>query len=116
MGISAGINKEARRRVYRRDNFQCILCGDSRRLQIHHIVSRGQGGPQENEMNLVTLCPRCHALAHGADIDGLTKHFPEQFSVEAVEQSIVEYISDLYAEQGQIWNPWSSEKIRRVGL
>lgn len=115
MGISANIDRATRRRVYRRDGYRCVLCDDSRRLQIHHIVSRGQGGPKENEMNLVTLCPTCHALAHGTDLNGLTKVAPELFGQEAVEQMIVEYLADLYAEQGQIWNPWSNETLRRWG-
>lgn len=98
--ISAGINKVTRKRVYKRDGYACVLCDDSRHLQIHHIVPRGEGGPGEAEMNLVTLCPRCHALAHGTDIDGVGK------SKEEVEQAIVEYISDRYANEGIPWNPW----------
>lgn len=98
--ISAGINKATRKNVYRRDGFRCALCDDPRTIQIHHVIPRGEGGPGENEMNLITLCPRCHALCHGTDIDRLG------FTQEYMEQACVEYLSDLYACEGLIWNPW----------
>lgn len=102
--ISANISKETRKRVYRRDGYRCALCDDPRRLQVHHVVMRSQGGP-ETEMNLITLCPRCHALCHGTDIDRLG------FSMEHMEQACVEYLSDLYATEGIVWNPWSREVV-----
>lgn len=102
--ISANISKETRKRVYRRDGYRCALCDDPRRLQVHHVVMRSQGGP-ETEMNLITLCPRCHALCHGTDIDRLGK------SMQDMEQACVEYLSDLYATEGIIWNPWSKEAV-----
>jgi len=116
--ISANINRQTRRNVYRRDGFRCVLCDDARRLQIHHIVPRGQGGPGENEMNLVTLCPRCHALIHGVDVDGLARAFGEQFSPDYLTQVVTEYVSDLYAERVCTpWNPWSPASFdwRREG-
>lgn len=102
--ISANINKEVRKRVYRRDGYRCALCDDPRRLQIHHVVMRSQGGP-DGEMNLITLCPRCHALCHGTDIDRIGK------TREEMEQYCVEYLSDLYAGEGIIWSPWSKEVV-----
>lgn len=100
--LSAGIDKETRARVYKRDGYRCALCDDSRRIQAHHVVFRSQGGP-DTEMNLITLCPRCHAAAHGTDIDrlGLTPQY--------MEQVCTQYLSDLYAEKGIIWSPWSPE-------
>lgn len=102
--ISANIDKNVRKRVYRRDGYHCALCDDPRRLQVHHVVLRSQGGP-DGEMNLITLCPRCHALCHGTDIDRLGK------SREEMEQYCVEYLSDLYAGEGIIWSPWSLEVV-----
>lgn len=102
--IGANIDKEIRKRVYRRDCYSCVLCDDERHLTVHHIVPRGQGGP-ETEMNLVTLCPKCHLLAHGTDFDGIGK------TQEEIEQAIVEYISDLYADEGIVWNPWSAQRV-----
>lgn len=102
--ISANISNEVRKRVYRRDCYHCALCDDGRRLQAHHVVLRSQGGP-DTEMNLITLCPRCHALAHGTDVDGLG------LRPDDVEQACVEYLSDLYANEGIVWNPWDAREV-----
>lgn len=102
--ISANISKETRKRVYRRDGYRCALCDDPRRLQVHHVVMRSQGGP-ETEMNLITLCPRCHLLCHGTDIDRLGR------SMEDMEQACTEYLSEIYACEGVQWNPWSKEAV-----
>ena len=61
---AANIPAATRRAVYRRDGYRCALCDDVRGLQIHHAMPRSVGG-SDDEMNLVTLCWRCHAEAHG---------------------------------------------------
>ena len=90
------ITNETRKAIYRRDGYQCAVCGDPRRLQIHHVVHRSQGGGDE-QMNLITLCPVCHALAHGMNLIGV------DFTPADVEQAMVEYLSDLYADLGFRW-------------
>ena len=92
------ITNETRKAVYRRDGYQCAVCGDPRRLQIHHITHRSQGGGDE-QMNLITLCPICHAIAHNTKFPAL----PEEYGPDDVEQAIVEYMSDLYADLGFTW-------------
>ena len=61
---AANIPAATRRAVYRRDGYRCALCDDVRGLQIHHAMPRSVGG-SDDEMNLVSLCWRCHAEAHG---------------------------------------------------
>lgn len=112
------ITNETRKAVYRRDGYQCAVCGDPRRLQIHHITHRSQGGGDE-QMNLVTLCPICHAIAHNTKFPAL----PEEYGPDDVEQAIVEYMSDLYADLGFTWpdgqpiggvgewNPWGTDRL-----
>lgn len=100
--MDANITKEVRKKVYRRDGWRCALCDSTRYIQIHHIVPRGKGGPN-TVMNLITLCSDCHGLAHGIDLRGFGA------TAEDVEQAMIEYISDLYAEEGVIWNPWAKE-------
>ena len=56
------ISNDIRKAIYRRDGFMCAVCGDNRRLQIHHIQKRSQGGG-DDQFNLITLCDKCHALA-----------------------------------------------------
>lgn len=54
--------------VLDRDNYTCQYChgkSDDRRLHVHHIVFRRDGG-SDDEGNLITLCETCHtALHHG---------------------------------------------------
>lgn len=58
-----------RRRVYKRDNWQCQSCGrmgnrgGDAQLHAHHILERSNGG-SDTLGNLITLCDRCHAQYH----------------------------------------------------
>jgi hypothetical protein len=59
------IPPRVRREVLARDRHRCQApgCGRSRFLEVHHIVSRQQGGNNQTD-NLVTLCGSCHRLWH----------------------------------------------------
>ena len=120
--ISAKIDNNTRKAVYRRDGWRCALCDSTKYIQIHHIVKRSQGGTNTPH-NLITLCADCHALAHGLDLRGLgegdgpapweqTEYSPEVDGLMDIErdrpidQAIVEYMADLYACEGVIWSPW----------
>lgn len=59
------IKPETYRKVFERDNGQCVLCGRADSLQCHHHVYRSQLG-EGTENNLVMLCIRCHELAHSS--------------------------------------------------
>lgn len=96
--IGAGIPKETRKGVYKRDGWRCALCDSSDGIQIHHVIPRGEGGSDFPE-NLITLCWRCHALAHGKKVLDAVDLTPED-----VEQACVEYVADLYAGEG--WYPF----------
>ena len=100
--MEANISNAKRKKVYQRDGWRCALCDSTRYIQVHHVVPRGKGGTNGMH-NLITLCSDCHALAHGVDLRGWGA------KAEDAEQGIVVYLSDYYAEQGIIWNPWSKE-------
>ena len=103
--ISAELTNATRKAVYQRDHYRCALCDSDRGIQIHHAVPRGQGGT-DYPHNLITLCWRCHAIAHGT-------RFPDMdVTREDVEQACTEYLSDLYAENGLLWNPWARQMER----
>jgi 5-methylcytosine-specific restriction endonuclease McrA len=59
------IPPRVRREVLARDKHSCQApgCGRTRFLEVHHIVSRQQGGSNQPD-NLVTLCASCHRLWH----------------------------------------------------
>ena len=54
-----------RREVLTRDKHRCRApgCGRTRFLEVHHIVTRQDGGSNQAE-NLMTLCGSCHRLWH----------------------------------------------------
>lgn len=55
-----------------RDNFCCILCGDTQELHTDHIIPLSQGGNNEFE-NLQTLCKKCHELKTGRPLRSWNK-------------------------------------------
>lgn len=105
--LSANISYETRKAVYRRDHYRCVLCDSDEGLQIHHAVPRGKGGTSFKH-NLVTLCWRCHAMVHGTKFPD----WPEWMTKEEMEQAVVEYLADYYAEvHGLFWNPWEEKML-----
>lgn len=107
--ISANLSKSERRAIYKRDGYRCALCDNPQGLQIHHIVFRSHGGSND-PANLITLCWRCHAEAHGTAIPERhtyqrTSWEDRQSLAEEYEQACTEYICDYYANMGVIADP-----------
>jgi HNH endonuclease len=46
--------------VLARTGWRCQACGARRRLDVHHVVKRSQGGSDLDLDRLVTLCRWCH--------------------------------------------------------
>lgn len=51
---------EVRNFVFRRDNYRCVQCGSSDKLEVDHIISVYRGG-KNKICNLQTLCRSCNA-------------------------------------------------------
>lgn len=49
--------------VLDRDDYKCVICGSTDRIQVHHIKERSQGGANVAN-NLITLCYKCHCKKH----------------------------------------------------
>lgn len=103
--MGASIDNKTRRAVYERDGFRCALCDSTDGLQIHRVKPRGEGGA-DHPMNLITLCWRCHAAAHGDTFYDPMGIGERQALREAMELECVRYVSDYYAERGEEWYPW----------
>ena len=102
--ITANIPNSVRRSVYRRDGYRCALCDSATGLEIRRIVHRSEGGSNLPQ-NLITLCWKCHAVAHGTRMP----EYPEYVDREYIEQACVEYAADFYAEQGRPWYPFGDD-------
>lgn len=72
--------KKFRREVYKRDNFTCVSCGNSKSgtLVAHHLDSYSEHPEKRTDPNnAVTLCDTCHKDFH--HIYGYGKNTKEQF-------------------------------------
>lgn len=59
-----------RQKVFRRDGFKCVVCGEAKNLECHHITYDNLGA--EKVSDLVTLCKECHEKTHaGDDVENL---------------------------------------------
>lgn len=54
--------KKFRKKIIERDNYRCINCGASDRLEVHHIKPASKFPEQiMDESNVITLCVSCHS-------------------------------------------------------
>jgi hypothetical protein len=58
------VSPGTRDRIIRRDGSECLRCGSTQDLEVHHITPTSEGGSDEDG-NLATLCKACHKEAHG---------------------------------------------------
>jgi ATP-dependent DNA helicase RecQ len=54
-----------RQQVLRRDGWRCQSCGAMSNLEVHHREFRSHSG-NDSELNLITLCNKCHTEIHRA--------------------------------------------------
>ena len=52
-----------------RDDWHCVNCGASRGLHAHHII-HGRRKKDNDPDNGITLCAKCHEIAHGRTPSG----------------------------------------------
>lgn len=60
--LRKGINLKLRYQIFKRDNFKCVICGNSAQeslLMVDHIIPVVKGGDNK-ESNLRTLCRDCN--------------------------------------------------------
>lgn len=100
---------EIRQAVFARDNYKCVVCGDTENIQPHHLTYRNIY--KENLQDLITLCRRCHATYHAVQkradfVEGLYNKIDERKEQSALEARIEwaqeeEHRKEL---QKKIWN------------
>lgn len=61
-----------------RDNHECRRCGEDADIEVHHLIPRAAGGPDEAE-NLVTLCCECHTWVHTEGFSQLLEERPDLY-------------------------------------
>lgn len=79
-----------RKKVYRRDGYQCCNCGvyggpkGEAELHCHHIVPKGRGGSHDDS-NLITTCEPCHSAIHNKGVMAPTADETHTPSVNPLE-------------------------------
>lgn len=54
---------DIRKRIIKRDGAKCYYCGETERLDVHHLRPISMGG-NNDDYNLLTLCHECHVVEH----------------------------------------------------
>jgi CRISPR/Cas system Type II protein with McrA/HNH and RuvC-like nuclease domain len=64
--------------VYRRDNFECVYCGDNNRktLTLDHVIPQSKGG-KDTWDNLVTACRKCNSEKSNLTLEEYGKEIPQ---------------------------------------
>lgn len=58
--------KEWRLKVFKRDGFECQICGNKKHIHAHHIESFSDSPEKRMDVkNGITLCHTCHSIHHG---------------------------------------------------
>ena len=89
--------KVGRRRVFKRDGYQCGYCGSKRNLTIDHIIPRSKGGGNSWD-NLVTCCSKCNNQKDSKTLDEAGM----KLRVKPYEPTI--FSSVISEEVETIWN------------
>ena len=98
-----------RQRIFKRDNYQCCICGESKNLRVHHITYENLGA--EKDSDLTTLCSKCHKDIHfknafdylnyafNSAFDDLENAESEEDKEKArVQVNVIDWATDIYVD------------------
>lgn len=71
---------------------ECVNCGTTENLEIHHIVPLSRGG-NDIESNLVYLCSECHCKAHGIKVRNKGEGRPRKDAPYNYREVLTRYIT-----------------------
>ena len=68
----------SRENIYRRDNYECVYCGDGNRktLTLDHVIPQSKGG-KDSWDNLVTACRKCNSEKSNLTLEEYGKEIPQ---------------------------------------
>lgn len=85
----------------------CELCGDTRNLEVHHIIPLSVGGP-DIEDNMRVICGKCHAMLTPKSV--LTKLGIQRVKKEVKMREFYEKL-DALIDVDDLYVPTVSEVI-----
>lgn len=67
-----------RQNIYKRDNFECVYCGEDNKklLTLDHVIPQSKGGPN-SWSNLVTACKKCNGEKSDLTLEEYGKPIPK---------------------------------------
>lgn len=85
--VDSGVTDKQRTMILERDNHLCQNCGNTEKLEVHHVIPVNENGDRK-PVNLCTLCANCHfTIGHG------------ETTAEVPYQSQDEFWNDIIGEQ-----------------
>jgi len=68
----------SRENIYRRDNYECVYCGDNNKktLTLDHVIPQSKGG-KDTWDNLVTACRKCNSEKSNLTLEEYGKEIPQ---------------------------------------
>lgn len=90
--------KKARLAARKRDGFKCKRCGETKKLQVHHIKSWANYPTLRCDVsNLITLCKSCHKMMYSS------------------EEAFASYCYSLINEEGGVYNLFAKYGVDKDG-
>lgn len=116
--INSHLWKRTKAKILARDNHKCQICGNRGLLHVHHLTY--DRFSNENDSDLITLCPDCHDLVHyfgdKAEYE-INKEVPTDYNWCGVPlaNGLLAIMSEIY---NKIHNKgiWGREKFLRICL
>ena len=68
----------SKQNIFKRDNFECVYCGNKKQLTLDHVVPRAKGG-KDSWDNLVTACFKCNNEKSDLTIEEWGKEDPRPY-------------------------------------
>ena len=94
--------QETRQRIFKRDNFRCVKCGESKNLHVHHITYENLG--EEKDADLVTLCDKCHKSTHKLSVNDYLAYALSYAATPTEKNAVRRAINDISCQAANI-NP-----------
>lgn len=79
-----------------RDKNRCVVCGTDNNLNAHHLLPKHTYSDLSLDLkNGITLCRRCHRIAHGGTYDPRYAGFNYKFGTEQENIAVNEIVNTL---------------------
>ena len=86
--------KLKRDKIIKRDKNTCIRCGDTKYLQVHHLIYKNTNPWEYDDNDLITLCRNCHKSIHYKKekiivMGNLSRTFYEETGITGNEKALL---------------------------